>query len=75
VFSGWHIEDPLAISMNHSCNPNTYFIGRDCIALTDIKKEEEITFDYLNTEDRIVHQFECSCCGKEIKKDTTEKNL
>lgn len=45
-------EDNLIRYINHSCNPNMGIKGRvTCVALRNIKKGEEITFDYSITEE------------------------
>tara|TARA_Y100000361_G_scaffold121838_1_gene113914 strand:+ start:785 stop:1258 length:474 start_codon:yes stop_codon:yes gene_type:complete len=36
------------------------------IATKDIKKGEEITFNYKETEDVITNPFYCACCNKKI---------
>ena len=46
-------------TFNHSCNPNAFIRGKnELVALRDIRKEEEITFDYSTTmndnEEKIV---------------------
>ena len=62
-----HVEDEVGGCINHSCQPsckvNTFFV----IALRDIKKGEEITFDYNQNEDTLASPFECGCCSKTIK--------
>ena len=58
-----HISDPLAVAeeeyidldeisrtFNHSCNPNAFIRGKnELVALKDIKKGQEITYDYSTT--------------------------
>lgn len=42
----------LSRTFNHSCNPNSFIKGKnELVALRDIKKGEEITFDYSTTMD------------------------
>src|SRR5947209_1286790 len=47
-----HVQlDKIARSINHSCNPNTGIRNNNCggydfIALRNVKKSEEITWDY-----------------------------
>jgi SET domain-containing protein len=61
-----------SIYINHSCNPNTAFRGvADLVAIKDIEKEEEITFDYSSTVGKNVDwTMECNCgaynCRKKI---------
>ncbi len=51
--------------MNHSCQPNTHFAGRQVVALRDIAEREELTFDYNSTEWEMAEAFVCECghCG------------
>lgn len=56
---------------NHSCQPNTAIIGtKKLIALQNIKKNEEITFDYSMTDGDTLWEMDCSCkvkcCRKKI---------
>jgi len=54
--------------INHSCFPNTKVNEeRQFIALSDIKKGEEITFDYNSTEDELAEQFYCNCGHKNCR--------
>ena len=73
------VDDELYIDMlelyrsiNHSCKPNAYIHGRnELIALRDIEKDEEITYDYSTTmndnKDKIEESggelwtMECKC--------------
>jgi SET domain-containing protein len=63
-------------SLNHSCNPNCYvdFTQLALVALKDIHKGEELTFDYNTSEYDLVEQgcsFKCLCgsrnCVGEVK--------
>lgn len=66
--------------INHSCNPNAFIRGKnELVALKDIKKEEEITYDYSATmwEDAekvksIFHEtlwvMRCFCGSKNCRK-------
>lgn len=63
-----HIEDSLAGLLNHSCNPSAK-IDRQrhaVVSVRDIKKNEEITFNYTINEDKLAVPFICRCCGKMI---------
>lgn len=63
-----HIEDSLAGLLNHSCNPSAK-IDRQrhaVVSVREIKKNEEITFDYSVNEDKLAVPFICRCCGKMI---------
>lgn len=54
-------EEIVKIYINHSCNPNCGIRGEiTFVAIRDIEKGEEITFDYafLDNED---YHFKCNC--------------
>jgi len=50
---------------NHSCSPNTAIVGtKKLIALKNIKKDTELTFDYSMTDGDIHWELEYQCnCG------------
>jgi SET domain-containing protein len=55
--------------INHSCEPSTRidFHSMNFVALKNIKKEEEITYNYLTTEYDLVKEnldFDCKCGSK-----------
>lgn len=50
--------------MNHSCDPNTYVIGRGDIASRDIRPGEEITSDYMDLESE---DFKCRCGSEKCR--------
>ena len=53
---------------NHSCNPNCGFDGSiKLIAIKNIKKSEELTFDYAFCE-TLIREFECKCNSKNCRK-------
>ncbi len=55
--------DPIGLAkyINHSCNPNAGIKGKvTVVALKNIKKNEEITFDYSTTEADVFWDFQCS---------------
>jgi len=70
-----HIEDIIASRVNHSCTPNTKVCRqhKTFISLTDIKKGEEITFNYNKNEDSLASPFKCKCCGNKIMGKTNVK--
>lgn len=47
--------------INHSCDPTIIDSRDDCIATRDIKKGEELTWDYKNTA---LDSFKCICGSK-----------
>lgn len=50
------------IYFNHSCEPNTGIKGsRTIIALKNIKKDEEVTFDYSITEEDLLWKLDKKC--------------
>jgi SET domain-containing protein len=58
-------ENGIDKHMNHSCDPNTWWIDNDTmVARRDIQPGDEITYDYATTE--IALDFEMTClCGTE----------
>lgn len=60
---------------NHSCEPNAGLFGQIMlVAMRDLKKGEEITFDYVmscsqKTEERVL--FECNCGSKNCRHEIT----
>ena len=53
--------------LNHSCEPNGYINFEDLTfrALRNIKKGEELTFNYLTTEWDMANKFDCKCDSKD----------
>ncbi len=63
--------DPIDISqyLNHSCQPNMGIKGRvEFVALHNIKKDEELTFDYSITEMDEFWEFPCNCRSRNCRK-------
>lgn len=53
---------------NHSCNPNCGFNGSiKLVSLRNIKKGEELTFDYAFCES-LIREFKCNCGSKNCRK-------
>jgi len=56
---------------NHSCNPNSGIIFKDgrifLVSITDIKKGEEIMFDYSTTVDGDKWNMSCKCGSKNCR--------
>lgn len=73
-------EPEEADFFNHSCDPNSGFKGQIfLVAIRDIKKDEEITFDYamLVSESMgsdIVFEMECKCGSRNCRKQITEND-
>lgn len=63
---------------NHSCNPNSGFHGQIfLVAMRDIAKGEEITFDYamvlsVSVGSDIVFEMDCNCGSPDCRKRITE---
>jgi SET domain len=56
-------EDP-SYYFNHSCDPNTGFVGHKMVALKEIKDEEQLVYDYAFTETQDSFHFGMICrCG------------
>jgi hypothetical protein len=70
IDEGVHQEctNPEAVEnfLNHSCEPNGYidFQNLSFRALRQIKKGEEVTFNYLTTEWDLANKFDCKCGSK-----------
>lgn len=61
VFLLWDYDPTGWAPQNHSCNPNTIYKGLNVIALRDISKGEELTFDYSSLLDEHMEPFQCQC--------------
>ena len=61
-------EYNIARLINHSCSPNCEVDGKDLklwiFALRDIKKGEELSYDYGFAYDKDYKQFVCKCGAK-----------
>lgn len=68
--------DNFARSFNHSCDPNCFIRGQcELVALRDIKKGEELTYDYSTTMDdnykyasRSLWTNKCNCGAKNCRR-------
>lgn len=63
--------------VNHSCDPNAGIKGQiTLVAMRDIKKGEEITFDYgtvlYHTNDEPEYEFKCLCGNKNCRGKITQ---
>ncbi|TAK74858.1 MAG: SET domain-containing protein [Gammaproteobacteria bacterium] len=63
-----HIEDIIGAHVNHCCQPNTKVYKRSHVfkSSRNIKKGEELTFDYSKNEASLAAPFRCECCGKKV---------
>jgi uncharacterized protein len=67
------VLDPISFTFNHSCNPNSGFRKRsELFALRDIKKGEEIAYDYSSTVGSDtppeLWTMKCECGSKNCRK-------
>jgi hypothetical protein len=61
VFVLWD-EDPAEWApQNHSCAPNTAFVGLNVYATGKIREGEELTLDYAMLMDETLEPFSCHC--------------
>ncbi len=63
--------DPIkhCIYFNHSCEPNSAIKGKvTVVALRNIKKGEEVAFDYSLNEADIFWHIKCNCGSKNCRK-------
>lgn len=61
--------DELSRTFNHSCNPNGGIRkNSELFALRDIKKGEEITYDYSLTISPTIWEMECKCGARNCRK-------
>ena len=59
---GVHIEPTGTLKyLNHCCDPNAYFEGRNLMALRPITPGQEITINYKATETELANPFHCHC--------------
>lgn len=65
----WRDSKGLARYMNHSCEPNCGVRGLyRIVAMRDIQKGEQITWDYEMTEKSDWWKLKCKCGSKECRK-------
>lgn len=73
-------EPENADYFNHSCDPNVGFKGQIfLVAMRDIEKDEEITFDYAmvlsqSVGSDIVFTMECHCGSRNCRKAISEED-
>ncbi len=61
VFVLWDSNPSEWAPQNHSCDPNTAFVGLDVLALRDIAPGEELTLDFATLLSETSASFECRC--------------
>ena len=59
-----HIDSYLGRFVNHSFTPNCKVENQCLIAITEIKENDSITFDYNKTEYDLAYPFKCVETGK-----------
>ena len=67
----WIDPEKHCVYFNHSCNPNSKIKGKvTVVAIRDIKKDEEVTFDYSFNESDIFWKLDkvCRCGSKNCRK-------
>ncbi len=68
-------EEGIEKYMNHSCDPNTWWLDDDTmIARRDIAEGEEITYDYATTEISVPFEMECLCGSPACRKVITTRD-
>jgi hypothetical protein len=61
--------------LNHSCEPNLGLQGQIVfIALRDISKDEELTFDYAMTDDDPHDEMQCNCGASSCRGTVTGRD-
>jgi hypothetical protein len=73
IGDGMHVTDKYGSYINHSFDPNTKIVGNKVVAIKDIFKNDEITFNYNESEIDMSEPFMSDgiyVCGKtETEKD------
>lgn len=61
VYAIWDSEPTAWAPQNHSCEPNTMYLGLDVVAARPIEAGEELTLDYAQFLDTAAEPFDCAC--------------
>lgn len=61
VYAIWDSEPSAWAPQNHSCDPNTMYLGLDVVAARAIDAGEELTLDYAQFLDTAAEPFDCAC--------------
>lgn len=71
VYILWDEDANEWAPQNHSCNPNTQYVGLNVVAIQNIALDEELTIDYATILNETAASFACQCgqanCRKIIK--------
>lgn len=62
-----HILDKYGIYMNHSFNPNCKIFNQSIISIKNIKKGDELTFNYNTNETKMSNPFKNKNTDKIVK--------
>lgn len=68
VYVLWDNNPSEWAPQNHSCNPNTAYIGLNLEALRPISVGEELTMDYANLLNESAETFDCQCGAANCRK-------
>jgi len=66
IGDGRHVEDKIGAFINHNCDPSCKIEGPRVVASREINPNDEITFDYSESETILASPFICACCNKLI---------
>jgi hypothetical protein len=70
IGDGMHVTDKYGSYINHSFDPNTKIVGNKVVAIKDIFKNDEITFNYNESEIDMCEPFMSDgiyVCGKDVE--------
>ena len=71
VYAFWDADPTTWAPQNHSCEPNTGFVGLNVVAWCDIAVGEELTIDYAATMNESSEPFDCHCRAPSCRKRVT----
>ena len=57
IGNGQHIYDDYGIFINHSFSPNIKIVNKNVVALQDIEADEEVAFNYNDSELKMANPF------------------
>ncbi len=61
VYALWDADPTIWAPQNHSCEPNTEFVGLNVVALREIALGDELTIDYARSMNELSESFDCRC--------------
>lgn len=68
VYILWDIDPSQWAPQNHSCDPNTEYVGLNVVAKRPISPNEELTLDYTTFLNDEMESFICNCGSPNCKK-------